>query len=168
MCREMYRFFYQYLIFIIAFIGLGIILFIFMQHTFYDLEFNQNIILTPFKDFGYALSIIKNNFQNFLQYVFLFFISPILILIELVILVYQLWLSVTYIGISETVGKLIKHALVEIPTMTLYMFLSLKCCMRFYENLSFKEIIQFAIEYKVYYGFICIGIVVGGLVEGLL
>ncbi len=118
--------------------------------------------------FQYSLSIIVNNLRNFFQYILFFFISPLLIIIDLFILVYQMWLGINVHGGESVFLLLYRHGIIEFPNMILYMLLSLKCMYIFYKRFSLDDVFAFMRNNYKLYLFSIINVIIAGLIEGMV
>ncbi|EGO8523696.1 hypothetical protein [Enterococcus faecalis] len=156
-----------FLFFLIASLYLVLVYFIFDQ---FDIPSEVNGISIKSIDYGvrYALEIIFNNTKNFLQYILLFPIVPLLILYELFMMSFQTWISINNVGGFETFQLLYKHGIIELPNMFLYMFLSLNCCIIFFKNFSIIDVIDFIKQNKKTYVFSYMLICISGIIEGMI
>ena len=71
-------------------------------------------ISPPKLGWNFTWEVLKNNSNNFLSYVFLFFLSPILQFVDLVSIVIQLTFRDKECGCLATIQKLLPHGLLEI------------------------------------------------------
>ena len=92
-------------------------------------------ISPPKLGWNFTWEVLKNNSNNFLSYVFLFFLSPILQFVDLVSIVIQLTLGIRNVGCLATIQKLLPHGLLEIPNFLFYQGLS-----QYFLNFGLKKL----------------------------
>lgn len=158
----------EYLLFFLA----AILYLMFVYFTFeqFDIpsEVNEASIKSVKYGVSYSLEIIANNTRNFVQYILLFPIVPVLILYELFMISFQVWISVNNVGIFETFKLLFKHGVVELPNMFLYMFLSLNCCIIFFKRFNVIDVFKAIKQNKKIYIFSYILVCISGIIEGMI
>lgn len=65
------------------------------------------------------------NSENYLKYILLFFITPLLVIIDWLIMSFQIMMGVRELG-KESVKMLLPHSLFEIPNIIFYQSLNFK------------------------------------------
>lgn len=159
----------EYLIFSLSIVLFSLIFYFIISFLFYRISFEgkENINEVTY-NLNYSISIIQNNLRNFLQYFLLFLLSPIMIIFDIVINVYQIYVGIENIGTKQTFLLLYKHGLIEIPNMLLYMYLSIKC---FYSLIKHKKLKIIFVFWKSNFKLYIISfvlIIIAGLIEGMV
>lgn len=95
-------------------------------------------------------------------------ISPFLIIIDLAITVYQIYISIQIRGVSNTFSLLWAHAIFEIPNMLLYMCLSFKSLRVFLASKKLHSLIDFWKENKKLYFLSLLLIIFASFFEGMV
>lgn len=125
-------------------------------------------IAKPELGWRFTLEILKNNSNNFLSYLFLFFLSPILQFIDLISVLVQITLGVRKVGFITTIQGLLPHGLLEIPNLLFYQGLS----QYVFLNLWFeKDITKFILREKKYIKYYLISysvLFVAAVIEGFM
>lgn len=147
---------------------IAFMLYISINFVFIDTNLSNTTTILNEYGFKYALEIIINNLKNFFQYLTFFFISPVLVIVDIFIIVYQIWLGINVFGGEHTFILLFMHGIIEFPNMVLYMLLSLKCMVVFYKKFNLDDVFIFMKDnYKLYILSI-INIILAGLIEGMI
>ncbi|ELY17225.1 Integral membrane protein DUF95 [Staphylococcus aureus] len=161
--------FREYIAFSLILLILGISFFILISLLFSGINFSRT---DEIKNMNYGLnyvqSIMINNILNFTQYFILFLVSPLLIIIDLVNTVYNIYISIQIRGVSDTISLLWSHALFEIPNMLLYMCLSFKSLRVLLISKKFNSLIEFWKENKRLYFLSILLIIVASFIEGMV
>lgn len=159
----------EYLIFSLMILLLGISLFMLMSLLFSGINFSRTNELKNINyGLGYAQKIMLNNMLNFAQYFIFFLISPFLIIIDLAITVYQIYISIQIRGVSNTFSLLWAHAIFEIPNMLLYMCLSFKSLRVFLASKKLHSLIDFWKENKKLYFLSLLLVIFASFIEGMV
>jgi uncharacterized membrane protein SpoIIM required for sporulation len=146
------------------------IFFILISLLFSGINFSRT---DEIKNMNYGLNYVQsiimiNNILNFTQYFILFLVSPLLIIIDLVNTVYNIYISIQIRGVSDTISLLWSHALFEIPNMLLYMCLSFKSLRVLLISKKFNSLIEFWKENKRLYFLSILLIIVASFIEGMV
>lgn len=115
-----------------------------------------------------ALNIIAHNLLNFIQYLVLAPVMPILFLMDTINTSWAIYVSIELYGFVETLNKLFPHGIVEIPNYTLYSFISFNLMKKFYNTKITSEYIRYVISYKKLFILNIFGIILSGLMEGMI
>ena len=65
------------------------------------------------------IEILKNNSKNFIMYMFLFIISPILIIMDIFNIVGSIYFGIKMFGEIEVILRLVPHGVFEFPNLML-------------------------------------------------
>lgn len=113
------------------------------------------------------IEILKNNSKNFIMYMFLFIISPILIIMDIFNIVGSIYFGIKMFGEIEVILRLVPHGVFEFPNLMLYSSLSWMKCVIFYKEKSIYKIFQFVKENKKIYMFSYFLVVFSAVLEGV-
>ncbi|WP_369525632.1 stage II sporulation protein M [Thomasclavelia cocleata] len=161
--------FREYITFSLIVLILGISFFTLISLLFSGINFPRTDELKNIDyGLGYVQSIMLNNILNFIQYFILFFISPLLIIIDLINTVYQIYISIQIRGVIDTFSLLWAHAIFEIPNMLLYMCLSFKSLRVLLVSKKLHFLIEFWKENKQLYFLSILLIIVASFIEGMV
>ncbi|HHU65142.1 stage II sporulation protein M [Streptococcus sp.] len=125
-------------------------------------------ISPPKLGWNFTWEVLKNNSNNFLSYVFLFFLSPILQFVDLVSIVIQLTLGIRNVGCLATIQKLLPHGLLEIPNFLFYQGLSQYLLLNFWVEKSLNSFLDREKKYVGYYLLSYSILVIASVIEGLI
>ncbi len=163
MSKKIYLYAFAYVFFMIAFIWGTMEMFDFsnMVQTFSE---NRTI------EFYSFFEIVWNNIKNFMGYVFLFPVFPVLFLMDFISTGISIVVSINAQGLIKTLQLLAPHGIIEIPNFILYTYLSGTLFYHFYKdkNVSFREYLSKIVRNRKCYLFCMIIIVLAGAIEGFI
>lgn len=161
--KKFFIYAFCYLFFMILFIWGGVELFDFSNAVEAAKE-QQSM------EFYSFLQIVMNNMKNFLGYVVLFPIYPILFLMDFISTGISIVLSISTQGLGKTLLLLAPHGIVEIPNFIFYSYLSGRLFYHFYKDkkVSLKEYWNRIVKNKKYYLICVVIIILAGALEGFL
>ncbi|MCD8915292.1 stage II sporulation protein M [Staphylococcus simulans] len=159
--------FKEYLLYSVIIIIINVFMYMFFKSVM-NLDGSSNIHKTNEYGWPYAINIIMNNTQHYIQYLVLFLFSPFFILVDSFLITLQLYISIETRGIANTVTLMWKHSLIEIPNMLLFMSLSIKALTTVYKEKDWKSLFIYFKENSSLYLLSLILVIVAGLIEGLM
>lgn len=127
-------------------------------------------LASPYKtnDINLAIQIIIRNMTNFVSYIALSPIMPIMYLLDVTTTAWSIFLSCYFYGLYATLLKLAPHGIFEIPNFCLYTWISYRLMREFYNKGEKKSYFKSIWNYRKL--LIVNGALVfaAGLIEGLL
>lgn len=160
--------FKEYLLFLLTILFLSLIILLIIIFFSYNNNFENAIINRKNPSISYGIDIIKNNLKNFMQYFLLFFISPILIFLDLFITIYTIYINYRVEGFSKTISYLIYHGIIEFLNLSFYMYLSLKSLLVLIYYKNIRKLIEFWKLNYVFYIYSIIALIIAGIIEGMV
>ncbi|WP_294208758.1 stage II sporulation protein M [Pseudobutyrivibrio sp.] len=151
--------------------SIALVLFIFMCHRLFDFYSETEILEHPSVEYNSFVNIWKHNTQNFISYMLVFPIYPVLILMDFIGSAMPIVASIEINGVSKTLIALLPHGIIEIPNFILYSFLSGEMFLIFWRtrNLSiFNEIKKRRYYYLISYLLLIVAAAVEGMVTPII
>lgn len=128
---------------------------IFSYYLFFENINNSSIIPKyPTMGIAYVINLFKHNMSAYVATIALFFIAPVPILFNWGVLIFIIDYNIGAFGIEKTIELLLLHGAVEIPTILLYQYLSLKMMQILYHEKSVQNLYIF-LGITIYY-FCCV------------
>jgi uncharacterized membrane protein SpoIIM required for sporulation len=121
-------------------------------------------------EFYSFFQIVWNNIKNFLGYVFLAPIFPMLFLMDFISTGISIVVSISVQGLVKTLLLLAPHGIIEIPNFLLYTYLSATLFWNFWKEktLDISKYLSKIIGNRKYYIFCMIVIIIAGAIEGFI
>lgn len=119
-------------------------------------------------DINLAIQIIIRNMTNFISYIVLSPIMPIMYLLDVTTTAWSIFLSCYFYGPYPTLLKLVPHGIVEIPNFCLYTWISYRLMKEFFSKGEKRSYFQSIWSYRrLLLVNVCL-VFVAGLIEGLI
>jgi uncharacterized membrane protein SpoIIM required for sporulation len=114
--------------------------------------------------------ILWNNAKNFIGYMVLYPIYPILFVMDFISTEISIMVSISTQGLEKTLWLLVPHGIIEMPNFIIYTYMSAKLFYYFYKEkkVSIKSYWQRIAEHKKRYFISFAFIVWAAIIEGLL
>lgn len=122
----------------------------------------------PVRGIKYTVKILLNNTINFIQYLVLFPLSPIFLIIDLFLISLQIKLSTDISGINSTIKLLAPYFFLEFPNIVLYSLLSIESFYILIRKKKLNAVYIFINENKYIYLFSFIILVISAFIEGFI
>lgn len=134
---------------------------------FFNVEF-EYIGFEKNRDIFLVINIFLRNTKNFLQYIFLAPIMPVLYIMDILFTSWNISLALKEYGVLVTVRRLLPHGVIEIPGFCLYTLLSYTLMKSFYsKSIEIKEYFNIIFDYRKLLFLNLILIAIAAIVEGL-
>lgn len=154
-------------IYLVLVIGL-----VFMFGELFDIEqfIGEDTAQIGKGSFHEAVKIFYNNLKNFLGYLLIYPLYPLMYIKDLIFTSWAVVVSLRMQGMKETLFLLLPHAIIEIPNFILFTYLSLLNFKSFWKekDVTGKAYIGRIWQYRYHYLACFILLLVAGLVEGLV
>lgn len=111
--------------------------------------------------------ILFANIRDYFKYVFLYLLSPIMLVIDTIINSFQITIGVRILG-TLAIPRLMPHSLIELPNILIYHFLSFYQFSIFLKNRSLKANFKAIRRLKWVYMASFLSVILGALVEGYI
>ncbi|MDR3156890.1 MAG: stage II sporulation protein M [Lactobacillales bacterium] len=148
-----------YILFIITCIAVGLSLGMVVNGEYFS---NRSVNLGS----DFMKNVLSSNLKNFISYLFLPFISPILQLLDLVETFFKIGVGIQVAGLFSTMNDLIPHALLEIPNFIWYQGASQYVLFTFLKEKSIKKIIYLEKKLFKFYLLSLFVLIIAAFIEG--
>lgn len=145
-----------------------IIILVFCVHTLFFFNHEEIPVLNSKHDMNFVKFILINNLivliANYLGFIF----SPMLILLNWGVQIFNIAFFISVRGLISTFLTLMPYSIIEIPTIILFQILSFNMFLIFFKYKNLMKVTEFVFINRTWYIMTLAGTVLGAFLEGLI